>query len=426
MRTLLLFLMLVAPLAAAEPIEPSVVFGTMALLAKENALGAIFSPDSERVGLIDGKQIRYWNLANGKFAGECAHEVADCNSRLCVSNDGRSIAGTDMAKDKPRLVYYVIGDQSSQRKIFDFRPETVIIDEFARRAAAEFSGGVRVLNIADSEVIAEFPGIAGLRRFSASSDGLSFAFCDRDGKINVRTAGGPAWSPPLMDRQYASVALSADGALLATAPFSEDARSGTKSPRPIQIWSMKTQSVLIECEAVDWFAEFPNRLRFTPDGKMLLAGDGAYLRGWDTATGKLTFFAQPGWNYPGPLVVSPNGRYVAVTYARRAMVWDLTTGQAPHGFEGHTGPVWELAFSPRRQTRGNVQLWPDTRAGLGERDRPLCRQSECDLREAECQSAGSDGPQARRSANSDHHSLAGAGPGAGALLPRRPHDRHCE
>ena len=55
LRTLLL-LVLAMPLAAADPaVKPSVTFGTTALLAKENALGVIFSPGSERIALSRGR-----------------------------------------------------------------------------------------------------------------------------------------------------------------------------------------------------------------------------------------------------------------------------------------------------------------------------------------------------------------------------------
>ncbi|CAN5122422.1 hypothetical protein BH11PLA2_BH11PLA2_13930 [soil metagenome] len=348
MRTALLLLLILAS-ASAQDVKPAVTLGSTALRGESNIHTVFFTADSERIGTFEPGHLRYWSLSDGRFLGQRDHGFfKDSDKKAVGSSDGSRVLMIYQEGGKTTFIHTLSTSSltpSRERKLPD-RIDAYFVSENARLLAVEKAGTTTVIDLDDASISHVFSGIENLRRFSASSDGRVFAFCNRDGKLDVRAAGTGSWTPAaIMDYRFASVAVSADGKLLATACFREDEKSGSKSVGPIEVWSLADHKRVALCEAVEWFAEYPNRLRFSPDGKQVFAGDGAYIRGWDITTGKKVFAVEPGWNYPGALTISPDGKYIAVAYATRAMVWDIATGKPPRGFEGHPASVWEIVFS---------------------------------------------------------------------------------
>lgn len=366
----MLLLGLIPPLAATEP---SVTIGSSALLTRGTCLGVLFTPDSDRVALIDDNGLHYWHLANARFDRTRSITLPDNTARLSASTDGRFLncsTFTSVAGDKHKLLLWNLAEEKPIDFPIDIRPVNVFFSESGTMAAIEAGNRTLLYRLHEATPLAEFPNFESLRRFSASLDGTVMAFCDREGRVFIKPATTIAWQvKPPVKHHFASAALSSDGKLLATTSYYDADDGGKKTAGPIQIWSIDERKVVTTCDPSEWFAEYPNRVCFTPDGRMILAGDGAYLRGWQTATGRPAFAAEPGWNYSGPLVVSPNSRFVAVAYAKRALVWDLVTGRTPPGFEAHTGPVWEIVLTADGRHavtssygQSSVHLW-DTRTG---------------------------------------------------------------
>src|SRR5262249_36208805 len=90
--------------------------------------------------------------------------------------------------------------------------------------------------------------------------------------------------------------------------------------------------------------EYCVTLAFAPDGKTLAAGaaDGT-VRVWDAATGKeLHHFGKGGWQ----LTYSPDSKLLAAGQTKGIALWDLATGKSVRRLEGYQAVAAEIAFSP--------------------------------------------------------------------------------
>jgi WD40 repeat protein len=92
-------------------------------------------------------------------------------------------------------------------------------------------------------------------------------------------------------------------------------------------------------------------LRFSPDGKLVVALDGRQVHLWNRATQKeLTALSvskdrpDPGFN---STAFSPNGETLAAAgYSGDIYLWEVNTAEVRHVFKGHRGRVSSLEFSP--------------------------------------------------------------------------------
>lgn len=132
------------------------------------------------------------------------------------------------------------------------------------------------------------------------------------------------------------VAFSPDGSRLVTG-------SGCCGQDPDgvpKIWDLTTGQVV---------ARLPHtgntwEVAWNPDGASIaIAGDDA-LRIWDAETGEERYaITGP---FIGAVRFSPDGRLLATGGVGGMALWDAETGQEILTFEGHTGPVVAVAFSP--------------------------------------------------------------------------------
>jgi RNA polymerase sigma factor (sigma-70 family) len=148
------------------------------------------------------------------------------------------------------------------------------------------------------------------------------------------------------DPLYDNFGFSRDGRLAAGA----DCRDG------LYIWDARTGSELRRIKA------YAGRLTFSPDSRTLLAAERGYpIRIWDVATGKeLGQLQQTTRNAVYTLVLSPDGRVLAVGDNGRVILWDVAAQKVLHQLPH--GPTDHLAFSPDGKTlasagAGTVQLW---------------------------------------------------------------------
>lgn len=142
-------------------------------------------------------------------------------------------------------------------------------------------------------------------------------------------------SAPEADATITSLALSHDGARLATARFATITLSNAQG------------------EALHTLGGLPgkvNRLHFSQQGDRLIAASGvAGLYGhaslWDVATGQQLreFIGHADSLYDAEL--SPDGRVLATcSYDRQVILWDVETGEPVRTLEGHNGAVYDVAF----------------------------------------------------------------------------------
>ncbi len=143
--------------------------------------------------------------------------------------------------------------------------------------------------------------------------------------------------------------FSPDGHLLAIAPGSMD-RS------VIRLWDMAKEEVTGELAWLD--KTIPMSMTFSPDGKSLVAAHGGFdtgvemdidlltLRHWDLATGRELRRFKVRSNDIRSLVISPDGKTLAVADHDTVVLWELASGQERGRFAGHRDWIWSLAFSP--------------------------------------------------------------------------------
>jgi WD40 repeat protein len=143
------------------------------------------------------------------------------------------------------------------------------------------------------------------------------------------------------ERGIASVAISADGQLIAAASWSH------------RVWLRRFDGMSHSQATELPTGEHTSRLAMSPDGSILVtAGGNGELKIWDTQTGKVTRECAA----LAPLravALSPDGQFIAAgggflgnDLTGRVGLWSVASGELVHEFSGHDRMVAAVAFSP--------------------------------------------------------------------------------
>ncbi len=311
--------------------------------AASKAVG--FSPNGRDVVRVSTNDIHSWEIGTGQTTKRVkAFAYAD-QDRFSLSADGKHVVVLETGEEKWGTVH-VIETQTSllkhTRKISS--PENMTVSDDGEYLAIEDKNGYRFERTDGTAGAIVIPKVTAIKRLSASLDGKRFAYCHSDGSVSVRYADLPNWElTPLKDHRFATVTLSRDGTQLATACYRENDEN-SKPAGPIQIWDVATRKPLRDMAPTTWYFSHPTRIRFTPDGTMVVAGDQQHLRGWSVATGKIAF-AVDNSAWTGSFQISSDSRYLVID-AGRPIVWDLSTSTQPPALLGHAGLVCDMALSP--------------------------------------------------------------------------------
>ena len=310
--------------------------------ASSKAVG--FSPNGRDVVRISTNDIHSWDIRTGLTAKRMKPFAYSDQDRFTLSADGKLVIILETGEEKWGTLHVFetqTGLEKHTRKISN--PEQITVSDDGDYLAIKDSKSCRIERSDGTIAAIPIPKVTAIKRLSASLDGKRFAYCHSDGSVTVRYADLPSWElTPLKDHRFATVTLSRDGTQLATTCYLNNDEN-SKPAGPIQIWDVATRKHLRDMNPTTWYFSHPSRIRFTPDGTMVVAGDQQHLRGWSIATGKIAFATEnSAWS--GSFQISPDSRYLVVD-ADRPLVWDLSTGEQPPALLGHTGTVSDIALS---------------------------------------------------------------------------------
>ncbi|MCC6235315.1 MAG: WD40 repeat domain-containing protein [Verrucomicrobiales bacterium] len=302
---------------------------------------AALAPDATRVAVSVGDSlaplVQIWDVA----AGTRMHALtghSNVISSLSFTSDGKTLLTGSWDKTVRRWDVTTGAWLPPGVQIGD-TDQALAITADGRRFATGGALGVKVWDFATGELLRSLEGhVSALTTARWSPSGDLVLTGDSRGRVSlwevatgrlVRTFNVP-------EASLASADFSPDGEtlLLAVHPASGgsrmelwDARSGqflrTVGSSPVAVWEAQ----------------------FSPDGSRIAAAGGrAYV--WATSTGQEEF-AFPERGLPlYALAWAPDGSWLAAGGAGKIVRrWDLATGEERGAFEGHLGPVDDIAVS---------------------------------------------------------------------------------
>jgi eukaryotic-like serine/threonine-protein kinase len=331
-----------------------------------------FSPDGRMLAAPgDDKSVKLWDVVTGQPLTSIGHN--DEVRSVAFSPDGRRLVSVskqilDPRQDAGPHEAIRVWDVATWREVpFSAFPDAfftgIVYSPDGRWLAMPHAdSSARVWSATTGELKHKFPAAtSGVTAVAFSPDGRRFASGSLEGTVNVwdvatwrvlRTLTGHASG-------VSSVAFSPDGrrlassstdgviklwALRATSAQEQLNLGRIRLGLPVKAWSLDPTSAQ-EPLTLKGHAGSVTRVAFSPDGTQLASAsaDGT-IKVWDARNDPeaRTF---EGRN----LAFSPDGKWLASTthyWAGAFKLWDLTTGQVVHTFNGHKDNVVDVAFSP--------------------------------------------------------------------------------
>jgi len=331
-----------------DPLPPGAImrFGSVRLCHPGGCNSIAFAPDGKTLASGGADTVRVWDVATGK---QILKLQMPKGKVACVaySPDGRVLAAGGWQEGV--CFWEVATGQESRRPWKDlteirsiaFSPDgkTIAVGStYGKLHLLETATGKRVRTL---DLAARSGDVCGLafahdgNKLAAVSASCARLWDVNTGKELLTTSGG-------------APAFSRNGKILAT--------TGREF---LRLWDTTSAKLLLE-----WAANDPNLLAFSPDSKWIASGSPLQIRIWETATGKelQAFSHKPG--LIRALTFSPNGQLLACGENTGVItLWDVATGKEKPGFHRHTTEVTAVGFRPHSgtvlATRSNhaIHLW---------------------------------------------------------------------
>jgi WD40 repeat protein len=297
---------------------------------------AAFSPDGKQLALAGGgNKIKLWNVVDGKSTVLFELKSEYARPTVVFSPDGKTLASGGMCIREMQLWDVTTGNNIAtiQQGVYGIR-------------AMAFTP--------DSKVLASIGRYEGTRRWDAVTGKEIPITLSADDKKRVEKLINQLGNEDFSEREKATKELEAIGPLaielLKPATEKEDVEISSRAA--VLVGLLKAKS---------WSRGAPSGA-FSPDGKTLATALGNVtvneggqnvvketggIKLWAVATGKELATLTGHEGQVGPLVFSPDGKFLASGSEDRSIkLWDLATGKELAGFKGQAGEVRCLAFSP--------------------------------------------------------------------------------
>jgi WD40 repeat protein len=348
--------------------------------------------------------LELWEVANGRRRGP--FQVPPTSRAPAFLPDGKALVWMEQRGK----VFLAVVDNAGQVRPFGAanpqnQPLPLAVAPDGKTLAMAPEAGIQLWDVASRQEGRGLEDSANTACLAFSGDGQTLAAATGDGAFQLwKVASGKKHYQPFPGHRgwISCVAYSTDRRTVATGSFSD----GT-----IRLWDVGTGKE-IRCWEAHRVGSYPKSgplsLTFSPDGKTLASGGhDQVLRLWEVSTGKeIRHFReeqQPGsshhlrfspdgktlasmtqngtvrlWTIEGEevrrfqepdpssarlrisgaqdLAFSADGKFLAASRGKVIRLWETATGREAHRFEGHTGMVCALAFSPDGRTLASAAL----------------------------------------------------------------------
>lgn len=355
--------------AAARPEKPE-IFVQLGHSSGVSSLAV--TPDSRYVVSGDeASALKLWDIAGGReirtFSGH-----KDSVNGLAVSPDGRYvISASRRLSNHDRS--FVLWEIATGKELRDFRPNyEVTALAFSPDGKTVITGSAGSAWEASSKSLAIWDVATGkeMRKIGDPSQVNALAVTP-DGRFVVANSG---WKLKLWDLTTGREVRTFQGehtsilTSIAVSPDSRYAVSGSWD-KTLKLWEIATGR---EIRTLKGHKEKILSVAFSPDGRYILSGPGAYgdaARLWSADSGSLIRTFDVPENQRGNircLAVTPDGKYAVMGAGQGLLVWDMKNPHMPHRtFRGYAKTVSSTAVSPdgNRVVSGG-RLWDLTTGSL--------------------------------------------------------------